>query len=339
MNKFLKIFIFILLAFAGLYILACFFAPKKLQLEVEETIDAPPNLIYNLVNDLKKWEDWSPWSELDSNAVYTYTQKTDGVSASTTWKGNSEIGEGTQTIKESVIGEKIKMALEFGGVDGISYSTWKFKEDGKKTKVAWDFDGSDTPFPFRIFNLLRKGGLKKSYQKGLMGLKNMAEKRAKEKVYRGYKIKEMIMPEKHFILNRQEVKMENIQQFNNRNVGILFGKAAAASLETDTYASSLFYKWDEENGVTDMATAISLREAVDIKDLTSQTIPSGRAIQVDFYGDSNESSSAHYAVDEYMKDYGLLNDPPIIEEYITDPTVEKNPNKWLTRITYYIAKD
>ena len=43
-------------------------------------------------------------------------------------------------------------------------------------------------------------------------------------------------------------------------------------------------------------------------------------------------------MDEYMKDFGLLNNPPIIEEYVTDPSTEKDPAKWLTKIIYYIAQ-
>ena len=35
--------------------------------------------------------------------------------------------------------------------------------------------------------------------------------------------------------------------------------------------------------------------------------------------------------------YGLLSDVPAVEEYLTDPGQEKDPSKWLTRITYYIA--
>jgi len=73
--------------------------------------------------------------------------------------------------------------------------------------------------------------------------------------------------------------------------------------------------------------------------MSSLTVSEGRALQVDYYGDSSKSSEAHYAIDEYMKDYGLLNDPPIIEENVTDVTQEKDPNKWLTRITYYIASN
>jgi len=339
MNKFLKIFIFILLAIASLYILACFLAPKKLQLKVEETIDAPSNLVYNLVNDLKKWENWSPWVELDSTAVYTYTNKTEGVGASFTWKGNNLIGEGTQTIKESKLAQKVRLALEFNGVDGISNSTWIFNKNGNKTDVTWDFDGSDTPFPFRIFNLLRKGGLKKSYQIGLTNLKNISETRAKQKIYKGYKISEILMPEKHFVLNRQEVKMEHIEQFYNRNLGALIGKVAGANIEMDGLPSNLFFKWDLENRVTDMATCIPVKEPIALKGTNTLTVPEGRAIQVDYYGDSKQSKAAHYAIEEYMKDYGLLNDAPIIEEYVTDPTIEKDINKWLTKITYYIAKN
>ena len=38
-----------------------------------------------------------------------------------------------------------------------------------------------------------------------------------------------------------------------------------------------------------------------------------------------------------MKDRGYLLDPPIIEEYVTDPTQEKDPSKYLTRITRYFT--
>ena len=167
----------------------------------------------------------------------------------------------------------------------------------------------------------------------------MSNKRAKQKIYKGYKVKDMIMPEKHFILNRQEVKMENIQQFYAQNLGSLFGKAAGAGVEMDGMPSGLFFKWDKENGTTDMAASIPVKEPIAIKGTNSLTIPSGRALQVDYYGDISKSTEANYAIDEYMKDYGLLNDPPIIEEYVTDPTEEKDISKWLTRITYYIARN
>lgn len=45
---------------------------------------------------------------------------------------------------------------------------------------------------------------------------------------------------------------------------------------------------------------------------------------------------AHYAMDAYMKEKGLMQSV-VVEEYITDPMTEKDPAKWLTKI-YYVVK-
>jgi len=58
---------------------------------------------------------------------------------------------------------------------------------------------------------------------------------------------------------------------------------------------------------------------------------------LDFYGDYNHTSDGHDAIKEYMTDRGYLQDPPIIEEYVTDPTIEADPSKWLTKLTYYFT--
>jgi effector-binding domain-containing protein len=39
-----------------------------------------------------------------------------------------------------------------------------------------------------------------------------------------------------------------------------------------------------------------------------------------------------------MKDYNMYEEYPVVEEYMTDPATEKNPEKWLTRITYYFSE-
>lgn len=336
MKKFLRILIFILVALFLLAILSMFLAPKKMTLAESTTIAAPPNLVYNIVNDLKKWEEWSPWKDLDPEAINTYSEKTEGVGATWSWKGNAQVGEGTQKIIESKKGQSIKTELEFNGFEGTSFSNWTFEPDGNKTKVTWDFDGAETGFFFRPFNWIMKGGLKKTYATGLSRIKEMAENRANKKEYRGYKISETTLPEKHYLTNRQEVDMANMQQFYARNLPALFTVAQKAGCEMDGMPGGLFYKWDEKNGTTDMAASIPIKEPKEVKGSTLVTIPAGKVLQIDYYGDYSKSAAAHYAMDDYMKDYGILNNVPIVEEYVTDPTTEKDPSKWLTKITYYI---
>jgi len=205
--------------------------------------------------------------------------------------------------------------------------------------VTWTFEGAETPFYMRPFNLFMKGSLKKTYREGLANIESMINERVKEKKYRGYKINEVDMPEKNYIMNRSVVNIANIQQFYTQNLGALFGKLQGANIEMDGMPSGLFFKWNESEGSTDMAASIPVKDAVAIKGASSLTIPAGRALQIDFYGDYSKTAEAHYALDDYMKDYGLFNNSPMVEEYVTDPGEEKDMSKWLTKITYYLAEN
>jgi effector-binding domain-containing protein len=312
-------------------------SPKRMTINVSETIDAPQRLVYNLVNDLKAWEEWSPMLTLDPEAVNTLSDKTQGVGATWYWKGNEKVGEGTRKIISSVLGDSVKTQIEFNGWDALSYEDFILEPKGKNTKISYHFIGGETAFPFRPFNVLKKGGFKKTLKNALEQLKKVAEKRAEEKIYRGFKIKEVDMKEKYYLMARQEVNMENIQQFYAQNLGALFVKAQGANITMDGMPSGLYYKWDEHTKKTDMAAGIPISEPKNVEGATLETIPSGRAIQIDFYGDYADIGKAHQAIDDYMNDYGLLNDVPVVEEYVTDPGAEKDPSKWLTKVTYYIS--
>jgi len=338
MNKFFKILITILVVLLIAFLLVSFLSPKQLKVKQELSVDAPVSVCFNLVNDLSKWPLWSPWEKLDSNVVHSYTDKTYGVGAKWTWKGNEKMGEGAQTIVASAQNDSIRMALEFSGVDGESYSNWQFDRSGDQTLISWDFVGSETPFLFRIFNLIMKGALKKSYKEGLSKLKAIAEKRSNEKIYRGYTVSETIQEEKYYIMRRKEVDFKNMQQFYAQNLGALFAKVQSAGIEMKGMPSGLFFEYDELRKIADMAAAIPLSEPAEFKDADAYTVPSGRAVQVDYMGDYSGLSEAHTAIDEYLKDYELLHIYPVIEEYKTDPGQESDPSKWLTRITYYIQE-
>lgn len=337
MKRLLKYLIIFLVILAILAVILMAVSPKKMVFEESITINAPAKVVYNMVNDFKQWEEWNPWAELDSNAVNTYTDKSAGVGARWEWKGNKEIGEGSQTIKESVPSEKIRTALTFGGFDGEAYSDWNFTPDGKKTKVSWSFDGADTPFVFRPFNLLMKSGLINTYKKGLNKIKIIAEKRANKKTYGGYKVQEIYQGTKNYVMNRQVVDMPNVQNFYTQNISSLFQKAQGIEMEMDGRPSTLFYSWDEKAGKADMAAALPIKTPVNIPGAISQTLSDGKALQVDYYGDPDRAETAHEAIAQYLADHDLLVNYPIVHENVTDVLEEKDPKKWLTKITYYVT--
>ena len=95
-----KIFIVLVLLVAGF---AAFVAlqPSAFRVERTTTIAAPPAQVFAHVDDLHKWEAWSPWSKLDPNAKVGYEGAPAGKVAAFTWAGNDQVGEGRMMIVES----------------------------------------------------------------------------------------------------------------------------------------------------------------------------------------------------------------------------------------------
>lgn len=336
MKKFARILVYILVSIIILSIISMFLSPKNLRVEVEQSVQAPANTCFSLVEDITRWELWSPWAELDSNAVYSYSANTSEVGARMHWKGNEAVGEGWQTMTQRNKADSIQYSLEFKDWDGLAYTNIYFQEIKDNTLVRWTFEGSDTPFPLRPLNLIGKSGLKKSLEKGLTNLKRLAELRAQDKIYRGFKINETEIRQKNYVLNRKTVALENIQQFYTQNLGVLFAKVQSEGLSLDGMPSGLFYSYDMQLGKTDMAAAIPIKEDLDIKGASTITLEPGRAVQLEYSGDYSGLENAHKAIEEYLIDYGLSYHFPVVEEYMTDPGEQPDPSKWLTRITYYL---
>lgn len=335
--KYLKWPLIILVVLALIYGGLCAIGPKNFNTVRSTSIEAPPTMIYNIVNDYKTWPTWSDWSKQDTTMVTTLGKKTVGVGASSSWTGKD--GEGRMKMLESVKGERIKNQLNFEGFDGNAYGIWSFEgEENGKTKVSWEMkNDSDLPFLMRgmMFVVGAVSGMEKSFDAGLANIKGIVEDRAKNKVYGGYKINDIMAPEKHYVISRSEVDISKIQQFYATNLGALFTKVQGAGLEMDGMPSGLFFKFKDAEGLADMAAAIPVTNPMSIPGLSTLTIPERRALTIDYFGDYNQTTKAHDAMEQFLNDQGLLYDSPIIEEYVTDPTTEKNAAKWLTKITYY----
>lgn len=341
MKIFLKYILLPLIVLFGIYALLCYFGPKDFDVEESIKIEAPAPVVYHLVNSLKKTETWNPWTLEDTTMVTTYNDVSMGVGSESSWESES-MGTGTQKIIEVENNKRVKSSLEFGDQPGvINHAELTLTPEKKSTEVTWSFtSGAPNPFLIRGVMLVMgmKSGMVKSYKDGLKNLKAIAEERAKDQVYNGFKIEEKDMPERNFVLSRQEVKMANIQQFYATNLGALFNKVQASGVEMDGMPCGLFFRWDEKAQLTDMAAAIPTATPISIDGAASLTIDSRKGIVVDFYGDYSKTAMAHEAIEEYMRDKGYFQDPPIIEEYVTDPMEEKDPGKWLTKIYYYFSE-
>ena len=139
-------------------------------------IAAPPAAVFPYVNDLHKWQDWSPWAKLDPKAKAKFEGPQAGTGAAFSWSGNTEIGEGKMTIAESKPDEYVKINIDFERpFSGRSVAEFQLKPDGAGTNVVWSMTG-ERPFFARatciIFNADKMVG--DMFEKGLESLRKLA---------------------------------------------------------------------------------------------------------------------------------------------------------------------
>lgn len=147
------------------------------------TIAAPPAAVFPHVNDLKKFDAWSPWAKKDPSARVAYSAVTAGEGASFAWSGNKEVGEGKMTIVESRPNERVAMRLEFvKPFTGTSGAALALQPAGEGTSVTWTLSGENAFFERAAMMML---GVKMEemigadYEKGLANLKAVVEASAK----------------------------------------------------------------------------------------------------------------------------------------------------------------
>lgn len=170
--------IFLALAFIALiFFIVIAGQPSEFVVSRSATFFAPPEKVFPHVNDLHRWEAWSPWAKLDPNAKNSFTGPESGAGAAMAWDGNKKIGAGKMTIVESKPNESIRLNLEFiRPFRGTSAVDFKFRSEANQTVVTWTMTGKSNFF-FKVFGLFKNCDdmVGRDYEKGLASLKSVAE--------------------------------------------------------------------------------------------------------------------------------------------------------------------
>lgn len=149
--------------------------PANSHLERSVTIERPLADVFATLNSFQRFNEWSPWFDLDPGAKYTFSGPVAGVGAKMAWAGNSSIGSGSQEIIESTPDSRIVNALDFGGSQAMA--GYRLVAEGNGTRVTWSMDSAHGYNPvnrwFGAFLLDDMVG--KDYEKGLAKLKVVLE--------------------------------------------------------------------------------------------------------------------------------------------------------------------
>ena len=173
-----KITLLILAALVAALLTFAAFRPDSFRLSRSTTINAAPDKVFALINDLRRFNEWNPFAKLDPQNAITYDAVTAGVGGAYRWQGEKS-GAGRMQITESLPPQRVTAALDFSkpfeAHNRVDF-TVEAQGDGR-TIVSWTMSG---PMPYLnrlvtiFFDMDKTVG--RDFEAGLAELKQLAEK-------------------------------------------------------------------------------------------------------------------------------------------------------------------
>ncbi len=166
-------------AFAAILLVVIMMQPSSFVVERTTAIDAPADVIYRHIANLRAMDAWSPWVRMDSQMKLQYEGPEAGVGARSSWEG-SEMGQGRLTVTAVKPHEEIEMKLEMlAPMEATNRILFTLVPAGGATDVTWRMEGSNG-FAGKAFALFGDmdamiGG---PFEQGLASLKTVAESEA-----------------------------------------------------------------------------------------------------------------------------------------------------------------
>ena len=160
--------------------------PDTFQVQRSTTIQAPPDKIFPLINDFRRWAEWSPWEALDPAMQRTHSGAASGQGAVYAWEGNKDVGAGRMEILQTQAPARLSIKLDFiRPFEGHNTTDFSLTTAGDSanpttsttTTVTWLMQGP-TPFVSKLMQVFvsMDSLIGKDFEAGLAKMKAVAER-------------------------------------------------------------------------------------------------------------------------------------------------------------------
>lgn len=340
-----------------------FLTPQVAHVERSTVVAASPDEVFAIVNDLSRFNEWSPWAKLDPATKYAMDGAPAGVGAKMSWTSNNpNVGNGSQEIVESTEFSHVKMKLNFDDSEGFATYTLSATEGG--TKVTWSFDTDLGLNPIaRYFGLTLDGMIGKDYEAGLAGLKVLVEKGAQAATAEALATpgNGATPPDIPMSAAADPTKGPEVVSVSAKPVILTRGTAKAADNAAISAALGaanqklLNYGMAHDLPIGGASLAITISHSVDGDWVFDAAMPlaekpakeiaeadgvkvgetyAGRAVKLTHKGPYNTMAETYARIRAYTKEKGLTEKTIAWEEYVGDPS-ETEDAELLTNV--YVA--
>jgi Polyketide cyclase / dehydrase and lipid transport len=160
-------------AVLGALALVPLFFSRRVVVMRATSINARPDEIFPLINDLRNWPRWTVWSQRE-NLHFTYEGEPAGVGAVQKWESTRMSGAIRMT--ESIPNEHLAYTLTIADMDQALEGIISIKPENGGSRVKWKGEWTgDAAFYARYMDLLFRLWIGRDFAAGLRNLKALAE--------------------------------------------------------------------------------------------------------------------------------------------------------------------
>ena len=173
-----------LTAIVVLFFAIGFVLPSKQTVERSASFDAKPAAVYAYLNGYRRFNEWSPWAQIDPNTRYTFSGPPVGVGAKQDWDSKDpNAGKGSQEIIKVEPYKLIQARLLFADFEGENIVSYVIAAEGEGTRLTWRMESDLGGNPVnRWFGTMLDKMVGKDYDKGLANLKSHLEALPKDDI-------------------------------------------------------------------------------------------------------------------------------------------------------------
>lgn len=328
--------LYVIIGLIVLYLILCIFGRSEYIITRSIHLNADEKVVKAQLADLQFFQEkWSPWSEKDPNMKVTYSGERGKIGSGYKWEGNKEVGKGSLEFI-AISGDSLIQKLSFEDM-GDSKTFYVVTKENNVTSLTWgihftvDFLGRGMMMFMDMDKMMGA-----DFEKGLSKFKSAVESMPAQITTTNYEVKEINWEEKTFVGKKGIYKFDQLSAFFAETYPDLFNELGKAKQEPLMAPCAIYFKWDQDKGETECAAVACVKKGVVLKKFESFILPSSKVLHIAYYGSWSKSMNAHMAMDEYIKNNSLPLQSQVIEEYVTDPMIEKDTAKWLTNIYYVI---
>ncbi|TQD38884.1 GyrI-like domain-containing protein [Haloflavibacter putidus] len=311
------------------------------RIEKQKTIAAPPEMVFNQINQLQNWEDWAVWLENKSEVGITYEEITKGQDAKMSWTGTSHLDGSLQnTAVYPTDSLTQKLAVNNSSAPNNNIINWKVEASATGTNLQYTISG-ERGFTEKAMQLLQDSTFSQKLEVAFTQSLDKLEKQVQEKMavysinvdgvtqHSGgfYMYLTTAARNKPEVLRKKMLEMyPQVSSFMEEN-----------NIQKNGSPFLLYNEINKNSGTVIISACIPTSNKVVTpvdSDVLNGFMESKKVLKTTLKGNYKNMEEAWQTAENYIKNNSLqkLNNAQSFVVFVSDSRTEVNPANWVTEI-------